>query len=43
MINLGAELEYLSADYADYYFGVDADEQNNSVYSQYEAGRNKLN
>ncbi|AGH46736.1 hypothetical protein C427_4637 [Paraglaciecola psychrophila 170] len=38
MINLGAELEYLSADYADYYFGVDADEQNNSVYFQYEAG-----
>ncbi len=35
MINLGAELEYL---YADYYFGVDADEQNNSVYSQYEVG-----
>jgi outer membrane protein len=38
MINLGAELEYLSADYADYYFGVDADEQNNSVFSQYEVG-----
>ena len=38
MINLGAELEYLSADYADYYFGVDADEQNNSVYSQYQVG-----
>jgi outer membrane protein len=38
MINLGVELEYLSADYADYYFGVDADEQNNSVYSQYQVG-----
>jgi outer membrane protein len=33
MISLGVELKYCSADY---YFGVDADKQNNSVYSQYQ-------
>lgn len=33
MINLGVELDYLSSDYADYYFGVDLEEQNNSVYA----------
>ena len=36
IINLGLELEYLSADYANYYFGVDLDERNDSVYSQYQ-------
>lgn len=35
MVNLEVELEYLSADY---YFGVDAGEQNNFVYSQYQVG-----
>jgi outer membrane protein len=34
-VNLGIQLEYLSADYANYYFGVDADEQANSAFSQY--------
>ncbi len=38
MVNLGAELEYLSADYANYYFGVDLDEQQNSIFSQYQLG-----
>lgn len=36
MVNLGVELEYLSSDYVNYYFGVDIEEQNNSVYSQYQ-------
>jgi outer membrane protein len=38
MVNLGVELEYLSSDYADYYFGVDLEEQNNSAYYQYQVG-----
>jgi outer membrane protein len=38
MINLGAELEYLSANYADYYFGVNQEEQNKSAFSQYQMG-----
>jgi outer membrane protein len=38
MVTLGAELEYLSDDYADYYFGVDLDEQNNSIFSEYQVG-----
>lgn len=38
MVNLGLELEYLSDDYANYYFGVDLEEQNNSAYTQYQVG-----
>ncbi|MFT6899743.1 MAG: outer membrane protein [Paraglaciecola sp.] len=38
MLNLGVELEYLSANYANYYFGVDEEEQNNSDFSQYQVG-----
>jgi outer membrane protein len=38
MLTLGVELEYLSANYADYYFGVDQEEQNNSDFSQYQVG-----
>ncbi len=38
MVNLGFELEYLSADYADYHFGVDSEEQSDSVFSQYQVG-----
>jgi outer membrane protein len=38
MVNLGLELEYLSANYADYYFAVDQEEQSNSAFSQYQVG-----
>jgi outer membrane protein len=38
MVSAGIEVEYLSDDYANYYFGVDTDEQQNSVYSQYQVG-----
>ena len=29
-------MEYLSAGYVDYYFGVDLDEQHNPTFSQYQ-------
>jgi outer membrane protein len=38
IVNLSVELEYLSNDYADYYFSIDLQEQANSVYSQYQVG-----
>jgi outer membrane protein len=38
MISISAELEYLSANYADYYFAVDQEEANNSVYTKYQVG-----
>lgn len=38
MVNLALELEYLTASYADYYFGVDQQEASNSAFSEYKAG-----
>lgn len=38
MVTLSLELEYLSANYANYYFGVDQEEQNNSDFLQYQVG-----
>lgn len=38
VVNLGAEAEYLSANYADYYFGVTEAEQNRSQFDAYSVG-----
>jgi outer membrane protein len=38
MVNLALELEYLTANYGDYYFGVNQQEANDSVFTEYEAG-----
>jgi outer membrane protein len=38
MVNLSLELEYLTANYADYYFGVSQQEANNSAFTEYQAG-----
>lgn len=37
MINLSAQVEYLSSSYVNYYFGVDENEATDSVFAQYTA------